>query len=150
MKNVKLFRKCDTCKKPRRLNQFAKTIWSTSATTCKICEQNQFNAAMDAMNEYYTEEAERHAKNQKEIFDILKETLCDDFIKDIYECVEECDGGYDFKIVDNPCGDFQEEGWDFIKHIYVDQSCGVCGDDYYGEVYIPLPENKYLQFSYQC
>lgn len=145
-----LFKKCDFCKKPRILNLFQEKLWSFPDNTCKICKQNQFNQAMDAMNDYYAKESEKQAKNEKEVFYILKQTLCEDFITDIHDCINDCEGGYDFIIVDKPCGDFQEENYDFIKHIYVDQSCGYCGDDYYGEVYIPLPNNKYLQFSYQC
>ena len=149
MNKIKLFKKCDTCKKPRRLNQFEKSIWSFPATTCEICEQKQFNEAMVAMHEYYAEEAKRQSKNYKDIFSELAGMVCEDFIKDINDCIEDCEGGFDFKIVDLPCGDRQVENYEFIKHIYVDQSCGICGDDYYGEVYIPLPEDKYLQFSYQ-
>lgn len=147
-KKFSLFYICDTCEKPRRVNQY--DVGFVRHTTCKICEQSQLNDAMDALYEFQTEEAERQGKNRKEIFNTLRETLCDDFIKDIYECIEECEGGFDFEIVEKPKGDSQEEYYRFIKHIWVDQSCGVCGDDYYGEVYIPLPDNKYLQFSYQC
>ena len=146
----KLFKKCDCCKNVRHLNLFDKDITFYGTSTCKICEQNQFNEAMDAMNDFYTYEAKRQAKNKKEIFEELEKTLCKDFIDDIKNCIIYSEGGYDFKIVDEPCGDRQEENYDFIKHIYIYQSCGYAGDDYYGDIYIPLPKEKYLQFSFQC
>jgi len=148
-KKFRLFKKCDDCEKVRHINLFYKDSYY-KATTCNICEQKRFNEAMSAMDDYYYVEAERQAKNEKEVFDELEKSLCKDFLLDIKNCIKDCDGGYDLKIVNKPRGSFQKENYDFIKHIYVDQSCGYCEDDYYGEVYIPLPDNKYLQFSYQC
>jgi len=147
--NFKLFKKCDCCKKVRHINLFDKDNTFYETKTCKLCEQKQFNDAMCAMNDYYIEEAERQSKNVKEIFSELAGMVCEEFVKDIKDCITDCEGGYDFEIVDLPRGDKQTENYSFIKHIYIDQSCGCCGDDYYGEVYIPLPDNKYLQFSFQ-
>ena len=145
----KLFKKCDCCKKVRHISLFDKDNTFYETSSCKICEQNQFNEAMDAMNEFYDEEAERHSKNIKDIFIELKNVVSDEFIKDIKECIEDYEGGYDFKIVDKPCGYKQEENYNFIKHIYLNQSFGYFADDYYGDIYIPLQKEKYLQFSFQ-
>jgi hypothetical protein len=149
-----LFKKCDCCEEVRHISLFDNDNTFYKTTTCKLCEQKQFNDAMSAMNDYYNdyyaEEAKRQSKNYKDIFSELAGMVCEDFIKDINDCIEDCEGGFDFKIVDLPCGDRQVENYEFIKHIYVDQSYGYCGDDYYGEIYIPLLDNKYLQFSFQC
>lgn len=53
------------------------------------------------------------------------------------------------EIVDKPKGGEQEEDYVHMHHIYVNQSGpGMSGDDYHGEVYIPLPDGKYLMIQY--
>ena len=55
----------------------------------------------------------------------------------------------DFKIVDLPIGDAQDQGHCF-GNIYVHQTTtgGFAGDDYAGTICIPLPNGKFLQFNY--
>lgn len=49
------------------------------------------------------------------------------------------------KIVDAPKGKKQDSEIDIFDHEYVSQKC--C-DDYYGEVYYPIGNGKYLEVSY--
>lgn len=54
-------------------------------------------------------------------------------------------------IVDNPKGQKQSleiEGLTFDCE-YIDQKVGCCGDDYYGNIYIPIGD-KFMKFSYSC
>jgi hypothetical protein len=54
------------------------------------------------------------------------------------------------KIVDAPKGTRQASDsliWDYE---YVDQSCGISGDDYHGTMYFPLPNGKYLSVEFSC
>lgn len=55
----------------------------------------------------------------------------------------------DFKIVDQPLGQAEDQGHSF-GDIYVDQrTCAsFCGDDFAGTIGIPLPNGKFFQFSY--
>lgn len=73
---------------------------------------------------------------------------------------------YGYEIVDTPLGDkqaFDHEALDekeelielpeefkYIDHEYCDQHCGICGDDYSGNLYFPLPSGKYLRCHYEC
>lgn len=52
-------------------------------------------------------------------------------------------------IVDTPKGERQDEEFTFCDHSFVKQKCGVCEDDYYGEIYIPIG-NKYIEIHYVC
>lgn len=73
---------------------------------------------------------------------------------------------FGYEIVDKPLGDKQKfchdaadengelmdvpEEFKYIDHEYCEQHCGVCGDDYYGDLYFPLPSGKYLKCHYDC
>ena len=73
---------------------------------------------------------------------------------------------YGYEIVDTPLGDRQNfdhealegkeeliaipEEFKYIDHEYCDQHCGICGDDYSGNLYFPLPSGKYLRCYYEC
>ena len=72
---------------------------------------------------------------------------------------------YGYEIVDEPSGvkqSFDHETLDekeeliempeefkYIDHEYCDQHCGICGDDYSGNLYFPLPSGKYLRCHYE-
>lgn len=34
--------------------------------------------------------------------------------------------------------------------LYIKQWTGYCGDDYYGVIYYPIKDNKYLKINYRC
>lgn len=60
---------------------------------------------------------------------------------------------YCFEIVDKPGTSLknkQKEDGYWFKYSYVDQHRGHGEDDYYGKIWIPLPNGKFLQFSYEC
>lgn len=55
----------------------------------------------------------------------------------------------EFKIVDQPLGQAEDQGYCF-GDIYIDQTTcgGFCGDDFAGTIGIPLPNGKFFQFCY--
>ena len=54
---------------------------------------------------------------------------------------------YGYIVVDNPVGKLQDYPEnDYL--LYVDQSCGISGDDFHGTVCMSLPCEKYLMWSY--
>lgn len=57
---------------------------------------------------------------------------------------------YDFELTEKHAGQRQDEPGTAFRYIYIDQRCGGCpaGDDYNGEIWIPLPKGKYLKYSY--
>ncbi len=62
------------------------------------------------------------------------------------------DGGpvYDFELTETHGGQRQDEPGTAFRYIYIDQRSGgsPSGDDYCGEIWIPLPKGKYLKYSY--
>jgi hypothetical protein len=58
---------------------------------------------------------------------------------------------WDFRITDKPCtsGHKQKELTRF-KHVYLWQSCGISGDDWSGEMSIPIRHGKYLTYNFDC
>jgi hypothetical protein len=53
-------------------------------------------------------------------------------------------------IVDEPKGDREDRDGNFFDHVYIDQTCGPCEDDFQGTVYIPVTAGKYLACWYAC
>lgn len=55
----------------------------------------------------------------------------------------------EFKIVDQPLGQAEDQGYCF-GDIFIDQTTcgGFSGDEFAGTIGIPLPNGKFLQFSY--
>lgn len=51
-------------------------------------------------------------------------------------------------IVDEPKGKRQDADTDFFDHVFVDQSCGIAGDDWHGTVYFPIPNGKYIAVEF--
>ena len=55
----------------------------------------------------------------------------------------------EYKIVDHPLGQAEDQGYSFGE-IFIDQTTcgGFCGDDFAGTIGIPLPNGKFFQFCY--
>jgi hypothetical protein len=74
----------------------------------------------------------------------------EEFLKAVIEIMKEDGGSCGLvDIVDRPKGG-REDLTGLIDHIYVEQRSGVCEDDYYGEIYIPIGKGKYLKCWYVC
>jgi len=57
---------------------------------------------------------------------------------------------YNFRITDKPCCRHKQiEDYRF-KHIFLWQSCGIAGDDWSGEISIPIKHGKYLTYNFAC
>jgi hypothetical protein len=67
------------------------------------------------------------------IQEIKKDVWCSDYIG----------------VVDTPNGTRQESSIDLFDHEYINQKCGCCEDDYYGEIYFPV-NDKYIVFGFQA
>jgi len=53
-------------------------------------------------------------------------------------------------IVDSPEGDRQDSDCEAFDHEFVDQRCGICGDDYVGDMYFPITGGRYIKVWYVC
>jgi hypothetical protein len=52
------------------------------------------------------------------------------------------------RIVSVPKGSKQESEIDIFDHEYVNQQAGYYGDDFYGEIYYPIGDGKYLEVGF--
>jgi hypothetical protein len=78
----------------------------------------------------------------------LKNILTDKQIDEILDFMIEDGSGNIVEITDKYSGNKQEENY-WFKYIYIDQKQSY-EDSFYGDIYIPLPNNKYFHFNYYC
>lgn len=104
------------------------------------------------IQEEMREERERIAKQTNDTLGLIKKMRGGTALrKAVLDCMDDGDYNSDIpvEIVDSPVGN--KQAWEKrgpIRHIYVDQKCGVCEDYYFGDVYIPLPDGKFFKFHY--
>lgn len=71
-----------------------------------------------------------------------------------YESVDEPSGvkqPFDHKALDEKEELIEiPEEFKYIDHEYCDQHCGICDNDYSGNLYFPLPSGKYSKCHYEC
>ncbi len=91
------------------------------------------------------EEKIQYDKDQ-EVLKRIKECVSPEYFKDIEFELEESENPWNYRMVDVPVGSCQDGGGNY--QIWVDQSCGYCGDDYSGTVCMKLPNKKYLMWDY--
>ena len=99
-----------------------------------------------AEKEVQKELDERYKKDQ-EVLDSIKQKVSPTFYKLIEQEIEESEGGFNYKIVDKPIGDFQN---DYNIKVWVDQhAVGDSGDSWEGTVSVELPDKKYLMWNFE-
>ena len=106
-----------------------------------------------ALKQYLDEEQNRHAHEAQAntaILDAIEITLGKKYRDAVFECIMDSEGFGMYMPVETPKGNRQEEDWGEFDHIYVDQwqNGGMVGDDFAGDIYIPL-QATYLKISYQ-
>jgi len=57
---------------------------------------------------------------------------------------------WNFRITDSPCCKHKQKELARFKHVYLWQSCGIAGDDWAGEMSIPIRHGKYLTYNFAC
>lgn len=96
--------------------------------------------------EIYAEEIEQERKDA-ELLGKVKSKVSEEIYKEIEFEINESGFVHDYKILDEPIGELQEDPERTLR-VYVDQSCGYFGDDYHGTVCVSLPCGKYLLWSF--
>ena len=145
LKNIKLakWHRCSECDKLRVKSNFSIFNEEHSYFLCNICKDRQYREAHQSMNYEY--------KKQKEsdnlVLSELKKITSKESYQDILDYIKDCEGGTDFEFIINPYGDYQEEPYSF-KGAWINQSCGMCGDDYSGTIIIKIKEDKYFSFYF--
>lgn len=69
-----------------------------------------------------------------------------DYLEDAGDC-----WGFDITR-DHGTGTHQDESYDYplTPDIYIDQSVGYCGDDYYGYIWIKITPHRFFKFEFNC
>ncbi|WP_312911031.1 hypothetical protein [Stutzerimonas nitrititolerans] len=62
--------------------------------------------------------------------------------------IVECEMTSDFEITGTHGGHKEDCSGYAFRYAYIDQSVGPCGDDFSGEIWIPLPKGKFLKFHF--
>lgn len=93
--------------------------------------------------------AEEQAARNTPVLAQVKAMVTPEVFAQIMEELEEFGEVYDYAIVEQPAGQPQDNGFS-LGDVYVDQSCGLAGDDFSGTVAIPLPGGRYFQFGFCC
>lgn len=98
------------------------------------------------------EEAERYRLDKTVLEKVMSLVSDNDFAMIEAELV---DGGFtgNFEIVNSPNGDIQDCDYKFANgYKVVNQTCngGYTGDEYAGQVYIPISKGKWFKFDYCC
>lgn len=113
-----------------------------------MTEQEMFEA-MDAANKAHHEQEEQQQKLDAGILQAVKAMVTVEVFAEI-ECeLGESESVGQYQIIDTPVGQPQDNEFS-LGDVYVDQHCGVCEDDFYGTVALPLPDGRYFQFSFHC
>ena len=95
------------------------------------------------------EDAKQTAEKDKCLVSV-KNVVSEKKFNEILQVIEESEYTYDFKLTNKPLGKFQDDGYECLKGIYVDQTCngGYTGDTFGGTVSVEYIKGKFLQFSY--
>jgi len=69
-------------------------------------------------------------------------------LEHIKEYIRDCEMTCDFEITDSHGGHKEDCAGYAFRYAYIDQRTGPLGDDFDGEVWIPLPKGKFLKFHF--
>jgi hypothetical protein len=103
-------------------------------------------ACEDAMREHDKAQMLNYTKVLKRV----KNRVSASWYESVSAFIDDGEMNYDFSIVDKPVGVRQTESGTRFGFIYVAQSSGgsPCGDDWYGQVCIPIRRGLYLSYHY--
>lgn len=99
------------------------------------------------------QEQERITQYNHDILETIKKSFGGKYAQDIRSCLRESEAPSEFgrlEIVDTTRGKAQPENWRSFKTVYVNQTLngGMEGDSFAGDIFIPLPDGKYLKAPY--
>ncbi len=96
------------------------------------------------MEEWQQEQIEQNCKDA-ELLDRIKCCVSEDVFSEIEFQLEESENPSNYRIVDKPVGNIQNEG---AYNIWLVQTGGEVGDNYSGTVGMELSIGRYLMFDY--
>lgn len=109
---------------------------------------------MDLDRKEYEEEMRKHdlaeIAQYKKAMKRVKKRVSASWYESVLDFVMDGECNHSFSIVDKPVGERQTESGTRFGFIYVYQTSGGCpdGDDYYGEISIPIRGGLYLHYHF--
>ena len=112
----------------------------------QVFSEEDEKAIAEGMVEY-DKELEKEIKRDNDFMESVRKMVSEEVFKQIEEELEESSGGDGFEIVNNPSGENQDYK---DREVYVNQTTngGYSGDEFAGDCYFKIGENKYLRWSY--
>ena len=109
--------------------------------------QEAYAAMVEADNKLYAE----ISRHNNRIFKAIEKILGKNYLDAVTDCLGEAEANGKLELVRNPEIEKQYEDWDEFDHVLVDQyvNGGYVGDDFAGDIYIPLRDGLYLKSYYQ-
>lgn len=101
--------------------------------------------ADEAMIQYHLDQEAKNAP----VLAAVKAMVGQEVFTQVEAEIESAENTYDYEIIAEPAGHPQDNGF-ALGDVYVDQSCGMSGDDFSGTVALPLPDGRYFQFGFNC
>lgn len=100
----------------------------------------------DAMREHDKSEMVKYHKALKRV----KKRVSSSWYKSVLDFIDDGEYNYDFSITDKRVGTKQKESGTRFGYIYIYQTSGgsPCGDDWYGQICIPIRGGLYLSYHY--
>jgi hypothetical protein len=99
------------------------------------------------------EETRLEDERNRLVMQQVKEICSDRYYQDILKYMDEDGWTSELEIVYEPSGKYcKTEKWEIkgdgfaFDYVFGWQSVGIGGDDYYGEIFVPLLNGKYLKF----
>ncbi len=81
----------------------------------------------------------------------LRKTIGEQFYNDVVQYMAESMSTWDYHIVyDCPGEGHQAEDFGLVRDVWIDQSVGYLGDDFYGQIWIKVTNKRYFYFRYSC
>lgn len=107
--------------------------------------------AFKAYEDVMREEDEKINKQKNNILSEVKKLLTYYKFKKLNEFLDEVGDTFNYDLVSQSevFGSKQTEQY-WFKYIFITQHTGYCGDDFSGTIFIPLGDNKFFKFNYEC
>ncbi len=112
--------------------------------------QEEMNIEQEGYDRIMREHFKKERDNYKKIMKRVKKRVSESWYKSVLGFTEDGENNYDFSIVDKPVGKRQKESGTRFGFVYIYQTSGGCpdGDDWYGEISIPIRGGLYLHYHY--
>ncbi|MCO7546130.1 hypothetical protein [Stutzerimonas nitrititolerans] len=108
----------------------------------------EYSEIMRKANEAETAYRLEQAKKLEEALSVVAALVSPRKLQHIKEYIAESEITSDFEITETHGGHKEDCTGYAFRYAYIDQQVGYLGDDFSGEIWIPLPKGKFLKFHF--